>query len=700
MRPLLYLAILPLVTLCASQRLRYPEARRSDHVDVYHGIRVPDPYRWLEESNAPETERWVEEQHKLSRSWLDAIPERTAIRDRLRELYNYERYSGVFKAGRFYFYRYNSGLQNQSVLYMSPALNARGRILLDPNTWSPDGTVSLGNIATTHDGRFLAYSISRAGSDWQEHRFIETATGRLLPDVLDKIKFSGMAWLKDGSGYFYSAYDPTHSKKKKEDINIGHRLYFHKLGTSQQEDQLVFQRSDPKELVVAEVTDDGRFLIITVMNDASAKRNAIYYQDLSQRGSLVRPLFPNYDARYEFIGSRGDWLYFITTHGAPRSRVIAAPITQPTPPQWRVIIPEAQEALETVRWVGGRLFAQYLKDAHSEVRIFDEQGRAKGVLPLPGLGYVSSFSGRQSDTEAFFSFTSFTVPATVYRYDVKSGRAEVYRKPAFRADLSQFETRQVFYTSKDGTRVPMFITHKKGLALNGRNPTILYGYGGFNAPVTPSFNPVYVVWMERGGVYAVANLRGGGEYGDEWYQAGTKERKQNVFDDFISAAEWLIANRYTSAKKLAIRGRSNGGLLVGAVLNQRPDLFGAAVPQVGVMDMLRFHKFTIGWAWVGDYGSPDNPEEFKALYAYSPLHNIKPGTHYPAVLITTADHDDRVVPAHSYKYAAALQAAQAGDAPILLRIQRQAGHGAGTPLSALIEEEADVLAFLTAALKD
>ncbi len=673
---------------------RYPETRRVDHVDNYHGTNVPDPYRGLEDDHAPDTKAWVEAQNKVTFAYLEAIAQREKIKQRLTKLWDYERYGIPFKEGGRYFFNKNDGLQNQSVLYTMDTLASAPRMLLDPNKLSADGTIALAGLSISPDGKFLAYATSTGGTDWQEWHVREVATGTDRSDLLQWCKSSGAAWTKDGQGFFYSRYDAPDSKDKLKGVNYYHKLYFHKLGTPQSEDVLVYDRPDQKEWgFYGAVTDDGNYLVLSVWHGTDT-RNRVFYKDLQTPDSKVVELLNDFDADYTFIDNIGTVFYFRTDLDAPRGRVIAIDVARPERANWKEIIPQSPSRLESASLVNNQFVADYLKDAHSEVQIFSPEGESIRRVDLPGIGSVGGFAGKRHETETFYAFTSFTAPTTIYRYDLRTGKSEVFRQPKVDFDPSQYETKQIFYQSKDGTRVPMFITHQKGLTLNGKNPTLLYGYGGFDISLTPSFSVGTLVWLEMGGVYAQPNLRGGGEYGKEWHHAGTKLKKQNEFDDFIAAAEWLIANGYTSNEKLAIAGGSNGGLLVGACMNQRPDLFRAALPAVGVMDMLRFHKFTRGWAWTSDYGSPDDPTEFKALYAYSPYHNLKPGTSYPATMVTTADHDDRVVPAHSFKYAAALQAAHRGANPVLIRIDTKAGHGAGKPTSKIIEESADKWAFL------
>ncbi|HUE82941.1 MAG TPA: prolyl oligopeptidase family serine peptidase [Pyrinomonadaceae bacterium] len=677
--------------------IKYPPTRKGDQVDDYHGIKVSDPYRWLEDLDSEETRRWVEAQNKLTFGFLNEIPSRQKLEDRLTKLWNYEKYGVPFKEGGNYFYTRNSGLQNQSVLYTVSSLEGQPRVLLDPNTLSSDGTVALSGASISDDGRLMAYSLSASGSDWQEWKVRDVATGKDLADHLKWVKFSGASWTSDGKGFFYSRYEEPKEHALKG-VNYFQKLYYHRIGTPQSEDVLIYERPDQKEWFFGgSVTEDGRYLIIGAYQGTDVK-NRLYYKDLKAADSPVVKLLDEFDASYNFIGNSGSTFWFQTDSEAPRGKIIAIDITRSERKNWKVVVPEAKETLQGVSFVNHLFVANYLKDAHTQVKIFETNGRFVRQVEFPGLGTAVGFGGKAKDKETFYAFTSFTVPTTIYRYDMVTGKSEIFRDPKVDFNPNAYETKQVFYPSKDGVKIPMFITHKKGMKLDGTNPTYLYAYGGFNVSLTPAFSVGNLVWMEMGGVYAQANLRGGGEYGEDWHQAGMKVKKQNVFDDFISAAEWLIANKYTSKSKLAIGGGSNGGLLVGAVLNQRPDLFGAALPAVGVMDMLRFQKFTIGWAWVSDYGSSENPEEFKALYAYSPLHNIKAGTEYPPTLVTTADHDDRVWPGHSFKYAAALQEAQAGAAPILIRIETKAGHGAGKPTSKIIEEIADRWAFLVRVL--
>lgn len=682
----------------SKQPLTYPTISKSDQIDNYHGTAVADPYRALEDPDTEETKAWVEAQNQVTFSYLNEIPAREKIKQRLTKLWDYEKYGTPFKEGESYFYFKNDGLQNQSVLYTLPTLESEPRVLLDPNQLSEDGTVALSGIAISENGQLLAYGLSSSGSDWQEWKVRDIATGEDLQDHLQWIKFSGAAWTHDHQGFFYSRYDEPNEKTKLEDVNYYQKLYYHKLGTQQSEDILIYHRSDEKEWGFGgNVTEDGKYLIISIWLGTDSK-NLVFYQDLTNLNSEIIELINQFAADYSFIDNDDHIFYFRTDLNAPKGRVIAIDTKKPTSANCQEIIPQAVETLESVGILNNQFVADYLQDAHSQIKIFDLKGNFIREVELPGIGSASGFGGKRHDTETFYSFTSFTTPGTIYHYDMKTGKSEIFRQPNVDFNADEYETKQVFYESKDGTKVPMFITHKKGIKLDGNNPTYLYGYGGFNISLTPSFSVSLLIWLEMGGVYAVPNLRGGGEYGEEWHQAGMKEKKQNVFDDFITAAEWLIANNYTKPAKLAIGGGSNGGLLVGACMTQRPDLFGAALPAVGVMDMLRFHKFTIGWAWVAEYGSSENAAEFTNLYAYSPLHNLKPGIAYPPTLIITADHDDRVVPAHSFKFAAALQAAHNGNAPVLIRIEIKAGHGAGKPTAKIIEEAADKWGFLVRVL--
>lgn len=671
----------------------YPVTPRTNVIETLHGVVVNDPYRWLEDDRAPATQAWVETQNEVTFGYLERIPYRERLRERLTRLWDFERYGVPWREGGRYFFFKNDGLQNQSVLYTLSNLEDEARVLVDPNRFSADGTVALTGTVVSPDGAHLAYGRSVAGSDWQEWRVRRIDTGEDLDDRLEWVKFSGASWTQDGSGFYYSRYDEPQEGASLTGVNYYQKLYFHQVGTEQAEDRLVYERPDQKEWGFSgSVTDDGRYLIIGVWRGTDPK-NAVFYQDLEAADAPVIELLKDFDAAYRFIDNDGPLFWFQTDLGAPRGRIVAIDIRAPDPANWTELVPETAETLQGVSVVNHRFIARYLKDARSLVRMHALEGPLLGEIELPGIGSAGGFGGKRQETETFFSFTGFSRPATIYRHDLETGRTSVFREPEVAFDPEQFVTEQVFYTSADGTEVPMFITHRRGLKRNGRLPTLLYGYGGFKISLTPRFSVANLVWMEMGGVYAQPNLRGGGEYGEAWHLAGTRERKQNVFDDFIAAAEWLIANGYTRPDRLAISGGSNGGLLVAACMNQRPDLFAVALPAVGVLDMLRFHKFTIGWAWTSDYGSPEDPGDFQVLKTYSPYHNLRRGIEYPATLITTADHDDRVVPAHSFKYAARLQEFHRGTRPVLIRIETRAGHGAGKPTTKQIEEAADRLAF-------
>jgi prolyl oligopeptidase len=718
--------------------LSYPPTRKGTQVDVYHGTSVADPYRWLEDTDSPETKAWVAAQNRVTFGYLNSIPERGAIRARLEKVWNYPKYEVPNKQGDNYFFTENSGLLNQSILFVREG-GKPARVLIDPNTLSTNGTVALSVIRPSPNGNTLAYAVSAAGSDWQEIRLRNVENGRDARDTLKWVKFSDISWTRDNKGFFYEGYDPQTSGNKLTNVVRNQRVYYHRVGQPQSQDQIIFEQSDqPDWLYDTQVSDDGHFAVITVYQGTDS-RTRLYAIDLANAkkptiNAPVLRLIDRFESENYFVGNMGDFFVIRTDRRAPKGQIVQVDINDPEPTRWISVVPEAADVLQSATIGGDQLILSYLQDAHSSVRVYGmpnltdprrnrpnigpgsappmvtgPRATANGAdrrrmsapgypfiaeIALPSLGTVGQISAHENDNEMFYSFSSFLAPTSIYRYDLKRHTSSVYKAPTLPIDASQFETRQVFFNSRDGTRVPMFITMKKGTVLNGANPTILYGYGGFNVAETPSFSAANLVWLEMGGIYAVANIRGGSEYGKDWHEGGMLLKKQNVFDDFIAAAEYLIREKYTSTPKLAISGGSNGGLLVGAVLNQRPDLFGAALPAVGVMDMLRFQKFTIGWAWVSDYGSSDDATQFAALLKYSPLHNIKPGTQYPATLITTADHDDRVVPGHSFKYAATLQAAQAGPAPILIRIETDAGHGAGKPTSKRIDEAADRFAFL------
>jgi prolyl oligopeptidase len=673
-----------------------PESKQVDHVDEYHGVKVPDPYRWLEEDVRTHSDvaEWVEQQNKATFSYLESIPERKSILDRLTKLWNFEKFTPPFKAGGRYYFEKNDGLQNQYVLYVQDTLDSEPRVLIDPNTWSKDGTVALDGTVFSEDGRYLAYSIQDGGSDWRIWKIMEIESGKILEDELKWIKFNEPSWTADGEGFFYARFDEPKEGEEFQSLNLNQKIYYHRVGHPQSEDVLVFKRPDEPEWgFQCEITEDGRYLVITTWKGTDDKYR-IFYKDLEEPYGMPVELIDNFENEFTFVGNDGPVFFFKTDVDAPRKRLISIDIRKPQRDHWKEIIPQQAEPITSISLVGNLFIVESLKDAKTQVTMFSPEGKLVRTVDFPTIGTASGFGGKRSDTETFYLFSSFATPPSIFRYDLITGESKLLRQAKVDFDPTQYEVKQVFYTSKDGTKVPMFISHKKGLKLDGTNPTLLYGYGGFNIPLTPAFSISRVGWMEMGGVFAVANLRGGGEYGEEWHQGGTKLKKQNVFDDFIAAAEWLVANKYTSSRRLAIQGGSNGGLLVGACMTQRPDLFGACLPAVGVMDMLRFHKFTAGRFWVDDYGSSDDYEQFKAIFAYSPYHNIKAGAKYPPTMVTTADTDDRVVPGHSFKFAAAMQKAQAGDAPILIRIETRAGHGAGKPTTKIIEEAADQLAFL------
>ena len=690
----------PAVNAAKETLMHYPAARQSNQVDTYFGTAVHDPYRWMEQVDSPEVKAWVDQENDLTRGVLDPVPGREGLHKRLTELINYERYTAPSRDGTRYFYAHNTGLQNQDVVFFQEGLEGPAKLLLDPNTLSKDGTVALSGLSITDDGRYAAYSIAEAGSDWVKWHVREVATGKDLPDVIEWSKFSGCAWLKDGTGFFYEGYDPPKDEAARANAlkttNYFHKVYFHKLGTPQSADVIAFDRPDDKELSVgASVTDDGRYLLL-FSTKGTSPNNELAVKDLAHPESPVVRLVDHADAQYQPIANDGTRFWIKTTLDAKNGKVMTIDLAHPERAQWKTVIPETRNMLDSVSMIHDTLIAGYLADAQSMVELHGRDGGLIERLPLPAIGTVAGFGGRRTDRETFFSFTNFTTPSTVYRLDMVTRKSQVYRAPKLSFDPAVYETRQVFYTSKDGTRVPMFVTAKKGIKLDGSNPTLLYAYGGFNISLQPDFSASRVLWMEMGGVYAQPSLRGGGEYGEAWHEGGTRLHKQNVFDDFIAAAEWLVANKYTSTAKLAIEGGSNGGLLMGAVETQRPELFGAVLAHVGVMDMLRFDKFTIGWAWKDDYGSPsEHEDEFRAIRRYSPLHNVRDGTRYPPTLIMTADHDDRVFPAHSFKYTAALQAAQAKDGPpVLIRVETRAGHGGGMPLSKRIDLSVDSYSFL------
>jgi prolyl oligopeptidase len=674
----------------------YPESKKVDHFDTYFGTKVPDPYRWLEDENAPETAAWVEAQNRVTFAYLEKIPFRQQIKQRLEKLYNYPRFGSPFRVGDYFFYTKNNGLQNQSVWYVQKGLDGTPEVLIDPNKLSSDGTAVLNAFSPSKDGKYLAYGVSQGGSDWIELYVMEVASRKVLSDDLKWMKVSGVSWA--GEGFFYSRYPAPAKGKELTSMNEGHQVYFHKIGTEQSQDELIFEdKTQPLRFHNVGTSEDERFAFLTISDRSKGKKgNALFYRDLSNTDKKFIPIVPEIgDNSFGIVDNIDDKFLIRTDMNAPNGRVILFDPKNPDPANWKDVLPERTEPLQGVGTAGGKLFATWRKDVTTRAYVFTLDGKLENEINLPGLGTAGGFGGNHDDKVIFYNFTSFNFPPTIYKYDIASKKSSVFRTvdiPGFKPE--DFETKQVFYNSKDGTRVPMFLVYKKGIKLDGNNPTLLYGYGGFNVVTAPAFSSLRMALLEQGVVYASANMRGGGEYGEKWHEAGTKLKKQNVFDDFIAAAEYLVAQKYTSPSRLAIQGASNGGLLVGAVSNQRPELFKVVIEQAGVMDMLRFQEFTIGSNWIADYGSSKNNEaEFRALLAYSPIHNIKQGAKYPATLITTADHDDRVVPAHNFKYAAALQAGQGGDNPILIRIDTKSGHGASNTTKA-IEQSADIYSFL------
>ncbi|MFT7540479.1 MAG: prolyl oligopeptidase [Gammaproteobacteria bacterium] len=680
----------------------YPAAHKGDVVDLHHGVEVADPYRWLEDADAAATGSWIEAENQLTHGLLQSIPSRAATRERLESLWDYERSSLPSQRGGHVFYSKNDGLQNQAVLFVADSLEQatadEGRVLLDPNSFSEDGTIALAGTNPSPDGRLLAYATSDGGSDWRTWYFLEIESGKLLPDILHRNKFGGLDWVDGSEKVVYSSYGSPDDEEALRERNTPATICMHTLGNPESQDLVLREAPEEGKNQYSSITNSRRALIVSTIDTASRKNEVYILSLVGENLGNGLQLIEGFDAQYSYIGNDGDRIWFRTDLDAPNWRVIEVNLDQPDRSQWRELVPESTETLSRISAVGGHLVASYLKNASTQVRVFDLEGEFVRNVDLPGLGSAGGFGGELDQATTHFQFTSFTTPGEIWSYEVATGKRELFRRPTVDFDPEQFETRQVFYSSKDGTSIPMFIVHRRGLELDGSNPTLLYGYGGFNISLTPSFSVRNIVWMEQGGIYAVPSLRGGGEFGEDWHAAGTKLNKQNVFDDFIAAAEWLIAEKYTSSDQLAISGGSNGGLLVGACMTQRPGLFGACLPAVGVMDMLRYHLFTIGWAWVGDYGSVDQEDEFHALLDYSPYHNIGAGVSYPPTLVTTADRDDRVVPAHSFKFAARLQEAQAGTSPTLIRIETRAGHGAGKPTSMRIDEAADVLAFLDYAL--
>jgi len=690
--PLLALSMSAALTMTA-QKIQYPVTHKTGQTDDYFSHKIDDPYRWLENDTAKDTEAWVKAQNAVTHKYLSAIPYRHKLHSRLTELWNYPRYGAPQQEGEWFVFAKNDGLQNQPVLYVKKGLSGTPELLLDPNKLSADGTVALQATAFSKHQKYFAYAVSASGSDWQEIYVMDFASRTLLKEKLEYVKFTGISWAGE-DGFYYSGYDrPKDEKTKYSAKTEFQKVFYHKIGTPQSADRLIYEdKEHPLRYVGAGLTEDERFLVLSISEGTDGSE--IKVKDMKDKNAGFITIVPGFKTNASVVDNIGDKLLLQTNSGAPRYKVVLLDPKNPGEQHWKTIIPEQKEPLEAVGTGGGRLFASYLKDACTQVNQYSYDGKLEHKIELPGVGTASGFGCKKDENMFFYTFTSFTYPATSFKYDIRTGKSELYQKPDVKFDPAAFETRQVFYTSKDGTKVPMFITHKKGLKLNGDNPTLLYAYGGFNINITPSFSVANIVFLENGGVYCVANLRGGGEYGEDWHKAGMLQHKQNVFDDFIAAAEYLIREKYTNPGKLAIRGGSNGGLLVGACLTQRPDLFRVAIPQVGVLDMLRYHKFTVGWGWAVEYGSSDKEDQFKYLIKYSPLHNIKKGTCYPATLITTADHDDRVVPAHSFKFAATLQEAQGCDNPTLIRIDSKAGHGAGKPTSKLIDEAADIWSFV------
>ena len=693
MKKLLMIFLLMLFAFISthSQQIKYPFTKKVDQIDDYHGTKISDPYRWLEDNNSKETAEWVEAQNKITQEYLSKIPFRESLKNKLTELWNYERYSAPSRHGDYYTFSKNDGLQEQSVIYIQKGLNGIPEVLLDPNKLSNDGSISLGSLTFSKDDKYLSYGISRGGSDWREFYVMNIQTKKKTTDYIKWSKFSGTSWYKDG--FYYSRYDePKAGEELKQKVEF-QKLYYHKLGTPQSDDKLVMEdKQNPKYGFGAGVTDDEKFLIINI-SQGTAAENLLYYKDLTN-DSPIQPVFAEFEAEYGVVDNLGDKFLISTNYQAPNNKLILIDPNKPEKENWKTIIPESKNVMQSVSLVGGKLIVTYLKDANSSVSVYSTEGKYLYDVKLPGVGTVGGFGGKKDEFETFYTFTSFAYPPTIFKYDVTNNKSELFRKADVKFDPTKYETKEIFYKSKDGTKIPMFIVHKKGLKLDGNNPTLLYAYGGFNIATLPSFNVSRIPLLDNGVVYASACLRGGSEYGEDWHKGGMFEKKQNVFDDFIAAAEYLIKNKYTNPKKLAIQGGSNGGLLVGAVINQRPDLFRVAFPQVGVMDMLRFQKFTIGWAWVSEYGSSDNPDQFKYLIKYSPLHNIKKGVTYPATMVTTADHDDRVFPAHSFKYIATLQEMNDGKNPTLIRIETKVGHGAGTSTSKSIELVTDLYSFM------
>lgn len=693
MKKFLLITASALIVNSLMAQYQYPPTSKGNVVDDYFGTKIPDPYRWLEDDTSARTAGWVKMQQNFTDNYFEKIPYRNKIVDRLSEVWNYTRYSPPYKEGKYYLYYKNDGLQNQAVLYLESNLNGQAQVLLDPNKLSQDGTVALAATAMSKNQKYFAYAVSASGSDWQEIYVISMDSRQVLVhEKIENVKFTSMSW-KGDDGFYYSGYDaPKDAATKFSAKTEYQKIYFHKMGTSQKEDKLIYEdKAHPLRYVGASLTEDERFLILGISEGTDGSE--IKVKDLTKGGDFVT-IVPGFKTNADVIDNVGDKLLVKTNEGAPNYKIVLLDPKNPKATAWKTIVPEQKEPLAGVGTGGGKLFCNYLVNATTKIVQYNTDGSGKKEVKMPGLGTISGFGAKAIDTEFYYSFTSFTTPSTIYKYDIASGESKLYRKSEIKFNSEDYQTKQVFVPSKDGTMVPMFITHRKDLIIDGNNPTLLYAYGGFNISLTPSFSVANIAFLENGGIYCLANLRGGAEYGEDWHKGGMLEKKQNVFDDFIACGEWLIQHNYTNPKRLAIRGGSNGGLLVGACMTQRPDLFAVAIPQVGVLDMLRYHKFTVGWGWAVEYGSSDKKDQFQYLIKYSPLHNLKPGICYPATLITTADHDDRVVPAHSFKFAAALQSFQQCEKPALIRIDSKAGHGAGKPTKKQIEEAADITSFI------
>lgn len=674
-------------------QLQYPETKKGETVEDYHGTKVADPYRWLEDDNSEDTKAWVKAQNKITFDYLATIPQRDKIKKRLEELWNYPRYSSPFKKAQYYYYFKNDGLQNQSVMYRQNGLTGKPEEFLNPNTLNKEGIAALGGTSFSKTGKYFAYSIAVAGSDWQEIFVMESATKKVLKDKVEWTKFGGANWNGD-DGFYYSGYDKPDEKSKLSKQNQFHKVFYHKLGTDQSQDILIHEdKEHPLRYHGAGLTEDGRFLILNV-SEGTSGAEIWYWEKKDPSQTKFKLLIPGFSTEPDVVDNHGGKLLVRTNDGAPNYQVVLIDPKNPGKENWKTVIPEKEEALQSVGTAGGYLFASYLKDASTKVYQYTYEGKLVREIKLPGIGTAGGFGGEKEDKEFFYTFSSFSTPPSIYRFNIATGQSTLFRKTEVKVKTDDFVTEQVFFTSKDGTKVPMFLTYKKGMVRNGQNPVLIYGYGGFNIPVTPGFSTSNAFFVEQGGIYVSVTLRGGSEYGEKWHKAGMLDRKQNVFDDFIGAAEHLIKEKYTNNQKIAIRGGSNGGLLVGAAMTQRPDLFKVALPAVGVMDMLRFHKFTVGWGWAVEYGNADSASQFPYLYKYSPYHNLKPGVSYPATMVTTADHDDRVVPAHSFKFASRLQEYNAGTNPMLIRIETNAGHGAGKPTSKVIDEATDIWSFV------